>query len=75
MGLSGAVPSEPSYMAGAPDEFGSGPHVVVRAIAAHRADGGTWDSASDERTATSGRFIDPLGIQRAATFRAAPARG
>lgn len=63
------MPAERSCIARAADELDSAHHVLVKAIAVHLADGGTWESAFDEWTNAAGHFVNRLGIHSAMTFR------
>jgi hypothetical protein len=63
------VSPEESYIAWAADEVNSAHHVLVKAITKHIAAGGTWESAFEEWSTASGRYVNRLGIHSLSTFR------
>jgi hypothetical protein len=56
-------------LGGTADELDGAHHVLVKAIAAHLDEGGTWQSAFDAWADASGRIVNRPGIHSAATFR------
>jgi hypothetical protein len=63
------MPPEQSLIAWAADELDSAHHALVKAITEHLSGGGTWESAFEEWSNASGRYVNRLGIHGVSTFR------